>query len=108
MRRQAFGYGVGLGAYLTKLVLDRPALLFQFAAAFPAGLAHLFSASSPKNKRLADDYPTALVWRERIGILAGMPLYLLSRASSRRAKGASNQIESSSFSPTSTARRQTR
>ena len=108
MRRQAFGYGVGLGAYLTKLILDRPASLFQLAAAFPAGFAHLFAASSPKNKRLADDYPTSLVWRERLGILAGMPLYLLSRASSKRAKGAPNQIESSSFSPTSTARRQAR
>jgi len=106
MYRQAFGYGVGLGAYLTKLVLDRPASLFPLAAALPAGLVHLFAPSSPKNKRLADDYPAALVWRERLGILAGMPLYVLSRAGSRRAKDESIAVGSHSFSPAPTARRQ--
>ena len=108
MYRQAFGYGVGLGAYLTKLVLDRPASLFQLAAALPAGLVHLFAPSSPKNSRLADDYPAALVWRERLGILAGMPLYVLSRVGSRRAKDESIAVGSGSFSPASTARRQIR
>jgi GT2 family glycosyltransferase len=108
MYRQAFGYGVGLGAYLTKLVLDRPASLLQLAAALPAGLVHLFAPSSPKNKRLADDYPAALVWRERLGILAGMPLYVLSRAGSRRAKDESIAVGSHSFSPAPTARRQIR
>jgi GT2 family glycosyltransferase len=86
MRRQAFGYGVGLGAYLTKLVLDRPALLLQLAAAMPAGFAHIFGSSAPKNRRLADDYPAAFVWRERLGIVAGVPLYLRSRAARRRSE----------------------
>jgi GT2 family glycosyltransferase len=104
MRRQAFGYGVGLGAYLTKIVFDRPASLLQLAIAFPAGLAHIFGASSPKNERLADDYPTALVWRERFGILAGVPLYLLSRAVRPRSRDDSVSVSPSSFSPASTRR----
>jgi hypothetical protein len=104
MRRQAFGYGVGLGAYLTKLVLDRPAALLQLAVALPAGLTHIFGASSPKNKRLADDYPAALVWRERLGILAGMPLYLRSRAARRRSKSDSTVEPSGSLSTASPPR----
>jgi GT2 family glycosyltransferase len=98
MRRQAFGYGVGLGAYLTKLVLDHPRSVFRLALAVPAGVAHLLSASSPKNRRLADDYPTALVWRERFGILAGVPLYLLSRVAARRATKGSIEFGSGPLS----------
>ena len=104
MRRQAFGYGVGLGAYLTKLVLDRPASMLQLAIALPAAFTHLFGASSPKNKRLADDYPAALVWRERLGILAGMPLYLRSRASRRRSSNGSKVEPSASLSTVSPPR----
>ena len=104
MRRQAFGYGVGLGAYLTKLVLDRPASLLQLAVALPAGLTHILGASSPKNKRLADDYPAALVWRERLGILAGMPLYLRSRAARRRSSGGSRVEPSGALSTVSPPR----
>jgi GT2 family glycosyltransferase len=84
MRRQAFGYGVGLGAYLTKLVIDEPTTLLDFAKAFPAAAMHVLSPSSPKNRRLPDDYPRSLVWRERLGILAGLPAYLQSRAALRR------------------------
>ena len=98
MRRQAFGYGVGLGAYLTKLVLDHPRTVFRLALAVPAGLAHVFGASSPKNQRLADDYPRALVWRERFGILAGIPLYLLSRAAARQSMKSSIAVGSGSLS----------
>lgn len=101
IRRQAFGYGVGLGAYLTKLVLRRPGTAFRLALALPEGLAHIFGKSSVKNRRLADDYPTTLVWRERFGILAGIPLYLLSRAAARRATRPSAALGSGSLSSAS-------
>ena len=84
MRRQAFGYEVGLGAYLTKFAIEHPATLFQFARALPAAAVHLLGSNSPKNRRLPDDYPTSFVWRERLGIMAGVPAYLRSRAALRR------------------------
>jgi GT2 family glycosyltransferase len=105
MRRQAFGYGVGLGAYLTKLILDQPDSLRQLLSALPEAFVHLFGASSAKNKRLAEDYPASLVWRERIGILAGVPLYLISRASSGRKINPRIAIGSDIFSPASVRRR---
>jgi GT2 family glycosyltransferase len=80
MRRQAFGYGMGLGAYLTKLIVDRPATALHLARVLPAGLAHMMGPSSPKTQRLPEDYPASLVWRERLGILNGVPGYLRSLA----------------------------
>ena len=79
MERQAFGYGMGLGAYLTKVVLDRPKAALDLALGLPAGLSHMFGAASPKNRRLPADYPQQLVWRERLGILNGVLGYLRSR-----------------------------
>lgn len=83
MRQQAFGYGVGLGAYLTKQFVENPATLLFFARRIPAALAHLFSAKSDKIARLPDDYPTQLVWSERVGIVMGIPGYFRSRWQSR-------------------------
>jgi GT2 family glycosyltransferase len=79
MRRQAYGYGVGLGAYLTKIAVDRPAALIDYARGMVPALRHLLSPGSSKNDRLPDDYPAALVWRERLGVLAGALAYLRSR-----------------------------
>lgn len=84
MRRQAYGYGVGLGAYLTKLVVDDPARIGTFLRRSPAAFRHLFSRRSGKLDRLPADYPRRLVWSERWGIVMGVPGYLRSRAALRR------------------------
>ena len=89
MRRQAFSYGMGLGAYLTKLVVDRPSNFLRLAAILPWGLAHMAGPTSAKAQRLPQDYPASLVWRERLGILAGCPGYLRSRAALKRQKAES-------------------
>jgi cytochrome b561 len=83
MHNQAYGYGVGLGAYLTKFALEDPSLLLHYMMALPAAAAHLLSPASGKNARLPDDYPARWKWRERFGILAGVPAYLRSRAAFR-------------------------
>ena len=83
MRNQAFGYGMGLGAYLTKTIVDEPITALHFAKILPAGLVHMVGSNSPKNQRLPEDYPVSLVWRERLGVLAGVVGYLRSRAALR-------------------------
>jgi len=83
MRRQAYCYGMGLGAYLTKIVLDEPRRALRLMAAFPAGLRHMAGPGSEKTNRLPPDYPRRLVWMERLGILAGVPGYLRALASGR-------------------------
>ncbi|WDZ80777.1 glycosyltransferase (plasmid) [Ensifer adhaerens] len=84
MRRQAYCYGMGLGAYLTKIVVDEPRRALRLAAAFPAGILHMAGPTSQKTARLPSDYPLRLVWMERLGILAGVPGYLRSLAKRRR------------------------
>jgi len=79
LRRQVYGYGVGATAYLTKCVLDRPALVSMLASRLPSALAHLFAANSPKNARLPSGYPRELVRLERMGMLVGPFAYLASR-----------------------------
>jgi O-antigen biosynthesis protein len=83
MQNQAYGYGVGLGAYLTKFALEDPSVLLHYLKALPAAAAHLLNPASDKNARLPDDYPVSWKWRERLGILAGIPAYLKSRAAFR-------------------------
>lgn len=84
MKRQAYGYGVGLGAYLTKCIVDRPTRVFTFMIALPEALLHLLGKSSQKNKRVADDYPSSFVWSERLGIICGIPAYFWSRRAHHR------------------------
>lgn len=84
MAQQAQGYGVGLGAYLTRAVIKDPAALLHFIIAAPRGLAHVFGAGSAKNARLPGDYPAAFVRAERLGMLGGLPAYVRSRRASRR------------------------
>ncbi|HEY6757868.1 MAG TPA: glycosyltransferase family 2 protein [Baekduia sp.] len=87
LRRQAYGYGVGLTAYLTKTVADDPRRLAGLAAGAPAGLVHLLSRSSAKNAGTPSDYPGELRRLELLGMLAGPPSYLRVRRASRIAAG---------------------
>jgi O-antigen biosynthesis protein len=85
IQSQAYGYGMGLGAFLTKQIVEHPAAILHFLRAFPAAIRHIFGSNSPKNRRLAVDYPRSLVWRERAGIVAGVGAYLQSRSAAARA-----------------------
>jgi cellulose synthase/poly-beta-1,6-N-acetylglucosamine synthase-like glycosyltransferase len=91
MKRQAYNYGVGLGAYLTRSVLKDPRRLLSFALALPAAAAHLASKSSNWNTTLSQNYPRSFVWSERLGILAGVPAYLRSAAVARSAAPATDK-----------------
>jgi GT2 family glycosyltransferase len=92
LRRQAYGYGVGLTAYLTKILLDRPTRLFDFIRRAPRALAHLFRLRSPVSTVSRGDtpaqknisYPSDLMRRERMGMLVGPFRYLWSRRQSRK------------------------
>jgi hypothetical protein len=101
--RQAYGYGVSLGAYLTKILVDRPRLIFDVVRRAPAALAHLLSLRNPNSypegveglqpEIVVGDgdgersplipYPPELRRRERMGMLAGPYRYLRSRWQSR-------------------------
>ena len=84
LRKQVHGYGVGLTAYLTKSLLDRPWLIFQIAPRMLGGLAYMFSPKSLKNAKKQADYPKELTLIERKGMLYGPVAYLRSLWQSRK------------------------
>ncbi len=79
MRRQAYGYGVGLGAYLTASVHSHPALLAAMVRRAVPAVRHLVGPGSAKNEHRDESFPRELIWRERAGLLAGPVAYAVSR-----------------------------
>lgn len=79
IRRQAFHYGMGLGAYLTASVWERPALLGAMLRRAVPAARHLLSPASAKNSSRGAHFPRELVWRERAGVLVGPLAYTVSR-----------------------------
>jgi GT2 family glycosyltransferase len=79
LARQAHGYGVGLSAFLTKTILDRPTRLIDVLFKVPAGLKHILDPNSPKNRKKLADYPHELTQLEQKGFLMGPLAYIRSR-----------------------------
>ncbi len=75
LRRQMFDYGAGLGAYLTKIVLDDPVRLLDLGRRAPSGASHIVGARSSPS--LSKD----LAARELAGLLTGPARYLRERLS---------------------------
>ncbi|UCF98305.1 MAG: glycosyltransferase family 2 protein, partial [Spirochaetaceae bacterium] len=84
LRKQAYGYGVGLTAYLTKTLLDRPSRVFELARRVPGGMKHIFSSRSAKNRGKLSDYPKELTRMERKGMLQGPFAYISSRRQAKK------------------------
>lgn len=70
LRRQVYGYGAGLTAYLTSLVVARPATALAMAGRAAKGARHALAPSSPRNDRRPDTY-RELARVERAGMLSG-------------------------------------
>ncbi len=87
MRRQAYGYGVGLGAYLAASVHAQPALLGAMLRRTVPAARHLLAPGSARNAGRGRSFPRELVRRERAGVLAGPFAYAASRRRYRRAAG---------------------
>ena len=79
MRAQAYGYGVGLTAYLTRLLVERPQRAADFARRAPQGLAYALGSSSAKNVKKHPEYPRELTWLERRGMVYGPFAYVRGR-----------------------------
>jgi glycosyltransferase involved in cell wall biosynthesis len=76
-----FDYGAGLGAFLTKIVVDRPDRLLDIAWRVPFGAAHALRIRP--SGRDATGLSKGLAARERLGMLAGVVGYLIERRARR-------------------------
>jgi hypothetical protein len=73
LRRQVFDYGAGLGAYLTKLVVDDPRRALELGRRTGSGVVHVLRAHSRSGSG------NNLVGLELAGLLAGPAGYVSER-----------------------------
>jgi GT2 family glycosyltransferase len=84
LRRQMFGYGVGLTAFYTSLLLTRPTVIGGLAKLGPTFLKEAFGRASMRSGHLPRDFPADLRWANRRGLAAGPARYLAARMMARR------------------------
>lgn len=76
---QLRGYGIGMGASLTKLVFSSPYHCVGLLAKLPGSFQVLFSPTSAKNSSRTPDFPRAAQRAELLGYFRGPWRYLRSR-----------------------------
>jgi GT2 family glycosyltransferase len=75
--RQAYRYGVGMGALLGKQLVRGPERS-RLVRAVPAGVRYALDPGSRKNTAKPAGFPRRLDWLERLGMLIGPLAYLIS------------------------------
>ncbi|GHD31489.1 hypothetical protein GCM10010313_74980 [Streptomyces violarus] len=98
LETQAYGYGAGLTAYLTAVLVNRPALLPAFLARLPRGLAHARTLTAVRETEgggapgdhdvRTHPWPRRLSRLQRRGMLYGPVGYVRARRALRATAGA--------------------
>ncbi len=83
LHKQMVGYGTGLVAAYTSLLLARPGVIFALLKLAPGALRDLTGKDSLRVSTLRDDFPRELLSANRRGMLAGPRAYLKSRREAR-------------------------
>jgi GT2 family glycosyltransferase len=86
LEKQMRGYGAGLTAAYTSLVVHNPLVLFALIRLAPRALRDLTNPDSPRNSSLTVAFPAELMTANRRGMLVGPVLYLRGRLSRRRSR----------------------
>jgi GT2 family glycosyltransferase len=79
LRKQMYCYGSALTAYLTKIIIDKPSLLFQIFPLLPSGLFFILSSRSEKNRKKSPLFARELTSMERKGMIRGPFAYIRGR-----------------------------
>jgi O-antigen biosynthesis protein len=88
LQRQMYSYGVGLTAYLSRCIAQKPSRLFDIARRVPRGLRFAVDQKARKSIAVQTDYPGELSKLEQRGMLYGPLAYLRSRWRLRKLKPA--------------------
>jgi GT2 family glycosyltransferase len=78
LRKKMYRYGSGLSATVTRWCIRDPSIALAIAVRLPAGARHVFGAGSRKNRGTQSDFPKDLTRRERLGVVVGPVLYVVS------------------------------
>ena len=79
LREQLEGYGTGLTAFYTALIVDDPSVLWPLVKLAPRAILDLMSTNSPRVATLGKDFPTDLLAVNRRAMLVGPVRYLSER-----------------------------
>lgn len=88
LHRQMVGYGTGLTAAYTGLLLRRPGLLWRLLRLAPTALRDLTAPDSLRVSTLRADFPRELLTANRRGMMAGPGAYLRGRRAARTSRTA--------------------
>jgi GT2 family glycosyltransferase len=83
LEKQMIGYGAGLTAAYTSLLLSRPGVLWPLLKLAPTALRDLTGSDSLRVSTLRADFPRELLKANRRGMLAGPLAYLKGRRAAR-------------------------
>ena len=84
LKRQSYGYGVGLGAHLTRCLLKSPGMALVFLRHAPAVIRRGTDVIRPATEPELPPYPRELSRLQWMGLASGPGRFLLSRRHSRR------------------------
>jgi hypothetical protein len=84
LRAQMYGYGAGLTAFYTSLIVNEPSVVWALLRLLPTALRDLTSADSLRVATLGDDFPRDLLKVNLRGMLAGPWRYVRGRIGGRR------------------------
>jgi GT2 family glycosyltransferase len=84
LRRQTYGYGAGLGAYLTRCVMRDPRAALAFLRHAPAATRRAQRILTPPTITGLPPYPRDLTLQQWRGLISGPWRYLRSRQSNRQ------------------------
>ncbi len=88
LRRQMLGYGTGLTAAYTSLVLHHPFVLFGLLRLVPTALRDLRNPDSIRNAGIEESFPPDLMAANKRGLLTGPWAYLRGTLDARRTRRA--------------------
>jgi hypothetical protein len=84
LKRQTYGYGAGLGAHLTRCLLNSPRMALVFVRHAPAVVRRGTDVIRPATVGELPSYPRELSRMQWKGLASGPGRFLLSRRHSRR------------------------
>lgn len=84
LRAQLEGYGIGLTAFYTALLIDHPATVWPLVKLLPRALRDLLSPNSVRVSTIREDFPADLLSANRRAMLRGPREYIRERISNSR------------------------
>ncbi len=93
LEKQMVGYGCGLTAAYTSLLLAKPSLIWRLLKLLPTALRDLTGGDSLRVSGLQDDFPRELLGANRRGMLRGPRAYLRGRRAAKAAAAARDRAK---------------